>query len=264
MTNDAGAVLFYQKPVLLDRVAHRQARVNMRNANFGFSKSTNSVPITALEFGRLATEYPIVFAGPSPERMMPVVVLGLRNAENLFVDADGKWTGVYIPAFIRRYPFVLAERNNGKELGVCVDTAFGGWTDPGAAGAATNGSPVSEGTESGEALFDAQGVETPFLKNVLDFLGQYQANIQQTQAFVKKLHDLNLLVGREIHARDTAKQPLALRGFSAVDEAKLNALNDTQITELYRQGFLGLIHAHLISLGNIARLELRLRSGDAR
>ncbi|MGC8625678.1 MAG: SapC family protein [Phycisphaerae bacterium] len=264
MTNGAGTVLFYQKPVLLDRVAHRHARVNMRNANFGFTKGTNSVPVAALEFVRAATEYPIVFAGPAPERLMPVVVLGLRNEENLFVDADGKWTGVYIPAFIRRYPFVLAERNNGQDLSVCVDTAFSGWTDPRAAGAATNGSPVPEATEPGEALFDDQGVETPFLKNVLDFLGQYQANIRQTQAFVKKLHDLNLLVGREIHARDTTRQPLALRGFFAIDEAKLNALNDTQIIELYRQGFLGLIHAHLISLGNIARLELRLRSGDAR
>lgn len=255
VTNGAGTVLFYQRPVLLDRVAHRQARVNMREANFIFSKKTNSVPVAAIEFGRAATEYPIVFAGPSPDRLMPVVVLGLRNEENLFVDADGKWTGVYIPAFIRRYPFVLAERNNGQDLSVCVDTAFSGWEDSQAAAGASG---------NGEALFDEKGVETPFLKNVLDFLGQYQGNIRQTQAFVKKLNELNLLVGREIRARDTASQPLALRGFFAIDEAKLNALDDKQIIELYRHGFLGLIHAHLISLGNIARLELRLRSGDAR
>ncbi len=265
MTNGAGTVLFYQRPVLLDRVAHRQARVNMRNANFAFTKKTNSVPVTALEFGRAATEYPIVFAGPSPDRLMPVVVLGLRNEENLFVNTDGKWTGVYVPAFIRRYPFVLAEQNNAQDLSVCVDTAFSGWHDPRtAAGSAENGSPTPDGTDSGEALFDEQGAETPFLKNVLEFLGQYQGNIRHTQTFVQKLNELNLLVGREIHARDTANQPLALRGFFAVDEAKLNALNDTQIVELYRQGFLGLVLAHLISLGNIARLEMRLRSGETR
>jgi hypothetical protein len=265
MTNSAGTVLFYQRPVLLDRVAHRHARVNMRNADFTFTKKTNSVPVSAIEFGRASTEYPIVFAGPSPERLMPVVILGLRNEENLFVDSAGKWNGIYVPAFIRRYPFVLAERNSGQDLSVCVDTAFSGWTDARTTGAAAeNGSPVQDGSEAGEALFDEQGVETPFLKNVLDFLGQYQGNIRQTQAFVKKLNDLNLLVGREIRARDAANQPLALRGFFAIDEAKLNALGDSQVMELYRQGFLGLIYAHLISLGNISRLELRMKTGDAR
>jgi hypothetical protein len=265
VTNGAGTVLFYQRPVLLDRVAHRQARVNMRDVNFAFTKKTNSVPVTALEFGRAATEYPIVFAGPSPDRLMPVVVLGLRNEENLFVNPDGKWTGIYIPAFIRRYPFVLAERNNAQDLSVCVDTAFSGWMDPrSTATGAENGSAAPESEEKGDALFDQQGAETPFLKNVLEFLGQYQGNIRQTQTFVRKLNELNLLVGREIHARDTANQPLALRGFFAVDEAKLKALNDNQISELYRQGFLGLVFAHLISLGNIARLEVRLRTGETR
>lgn len=265
VTNGAGTVLFYQRPVLLDRVAHRQARVNMRNVDFAFTRKTNSVPITALEFGRAATEFPIVFAGPSPDRLMPVVVLGMRNEENLFVNAEGKWTGVYVPAFIRRYPFVLAERNNAQDLSVCVDTAFPGWNDPRtASGSAENGSPMHEAAPSGEALFDQEGAETPFLKNVLEFLGQYQGNIRQTQMFVQKLNELNLLVGREIRARDAANQPLALRGFFAVDEAKLNALGDEQISQLYRQGFLGLVLAHLISLGNIARLEMRLRSGEMR
>ncbi len=267
MTNGVGtgSVLFYQRPVLLDRVAHRHARVNMRDANFTFTKKTNSVPVAAIEFGRASTEYPIVFAGPSPDRLMPVVILGLRNEENLFVDSAGKWNGIYIPAFIRRYPFVLAERNSGQDLSVCVDTAFAGWVDSRIAGAAAgNGSSAAEGAEKGEALFDDKGVETPFLKNVLDFLGQYQGNIRHTQALVKKLNDLNLLVGREIHARDTANQQLALRGFFAVDEAKLNAISDAQALDLYRQGFLGLIYAHLISLGNISRLELRMKTDHAR
>ncbi len=265
MTNGASTVLFYEKPILLDRVAHRHARVNMREANFLFSKKTNSVPIPTLEFGRASTEFPIVFAGPSADRLMPVVILGLRNEDNLFVDADGKWNGAYIPAFIRRYPFVLAERNNGQDLSVCVDTAFTGWNDPRTtAVAGENGKSSTADAEKGEPLFDDKGVETPFLKNVLDFLGQYQGNIRQTQAFVKKLNELNLLVGREIRARDGANQPLTLRGFFAVDEAKLNALSDAQITDLYRQGFLGLIFAHLISLGNIARLEMRMRGGATR
>ena len=245
MTDGTNTVLFYQKPVLLDRATHRGAKIKLRDANFEFSRQTNSVPVAALEFARAATEYPIVFAGPSTDRLMPVVVLGLRNNENLFVDVTGKWANGYIPAFIRRYPFVLAERNNGQDFSVCIDTAFPGWEAP-----------------DGDPLFADTGAESPLLKNVLAFLGQYQGNIQHTQAFTGKLNELNLLVGREIRARDTKHQPLALRGFYAVDEAKLNALSNEQITELYRCGLLGLIHAHLISLGNVVKLEQQLRDRE--
>ena len=245
MTERTNTVLFYQKPVLLDRATHRTAKIKVCDATFEFSRETNSVPVAALEFARAATEYPIVFAGPSMDRLMPVVVLGLRNNENLFVDITGKWVNGYIPAFIRRYPFVLAERDNGQGFSVCMDTAFSGWEAP-----------------DGDPLFDDHGAETPLLKNVLAFLGQYQGNIRQTQAFTGKLHELNLLAGREIRTRDTKNQPLTLRGFYAVDEAQLNALSNEQITELYRAGFLGLIHAHLISLGNVVKLEQQLRDRE--
>ncbi len=245
MTGGTNTVLFYQKPVLLDRATHRGSKIRLRDVNFEFSRETNSVPVAVLEFARAATEYPIVFAGPSTDRLIPVAVLGLRNNENLFVDVTGKWANSYIPAFIRRYPFVLMERNNGQDFGVCIDTTFSGWEAP-----------------DGDPLFDERGTETPLLKNVLGFLGQYQGNIRQTQSFTGKLNELNLLVGREIRARDTKNQPLALGGFYAVDEAKLNALSDEQIAELYRSGFLGLIHAHLISLGNVVKLEQQLRERE--
>ncbi len=241
MTEPTPTVLFYQKPVPLDRAAHRNSKIKLRDPDFTFAGQTNSVPVTTLEFPRAATEFPIVFAGPSVDRLMPAAVLGLRNNENIFVDAGGKWTSAYIPAFIRRYPFVLAERNNGQDFTVCIDTAFSGWE-----------------AADGQPLFDEQGQETPWLKNALTFLGQYQANIRQTVAFTAKLHELNLLIAREIHARDAKGQPLTLRGFYAVDEAKLTALPDAKIVELFRAGFMGLIHAHLLSFANVAKLEQRL------
>lgn len=241
MTDSTRTVLFYQKPVPLDRAAHRNSKIKLRDADFTFAAQTNSVPVATLEFARAATEFPIVFTGPSMDKLMPVAVLGLHNNENLFVDANGKWGSMYVPAFIRRYPFVLAERNNGQEFSVCIDTAFPGWE-----------------AADGQPLFDEQGQETPWLKNALTFLGQYQANIRQTVDFTGKLNELNVLVAREIHARDAKGQPLTLRGFYAVDEAKLTALPDAKIVDLYRAGFLGLIHAHLLSLSNVAKLEQRL------
>jgi hypothetical protein len=49
-----------------------------------------------------------------------------------------------------------------------------------------------------------------------------------------------------------------LNGMSVVDEAKLRALDKEVVFELFGSGLLGLIHAHLISLGNLADLVDRL------
>ncbi|HMD53162.1 MAG TPA: SapC family protein, partial [Phycisphaerae bacterium] len=141
------------------------------------------------------------------------------------------------PAFIRRYPFVLAEKPGGGDFSVCIDSTFNGL-----------------GVDEGQALFDDQGKETQLLKGVIDFLSQYQGNIRRTQEFTKKLSELNLLQERALKIPGPDGNPLMLRGFMAVDEPHLNNLSDTQISELYRQGFLGWIHAHLISLGNAYKL----------
>jgi len=230
-------VLFYQRPVVLNRQAHRTLKVKNTTPSFTFARHTNSVPIAGVEFSRAALEYPIVFAGQTPDKILPAVLLGIRENENLFVDEEGKWTNAYIPAFIRRYPFVLAEKPGGGDFSVCIDSSFNGF-----------------GVDEGQALFDEQGKETPLLKNVIDFLSQYQGNIRRTLEFTKKLSDLNLLQERALRIPGVDGKPLVLRGFMAVDEQHLNNLSDAQISELYRQGFLGWIHAHIISMGNAYKL----------
>ena len=238
-------MMFYQKPTVLDRNIHRACRVKMSGVDFSFARSTNSVPLLALEFPRAALDYPIVFAGPSPESLLPAALLGLHTDANLYVNSGGTWTGGYIPAFIRRYPFVLVEKPTGGEFSVCIDTAFAGWESP-----------------DGTALFDANGVESPLLKDILTFLSQYQNNVASTQNFIKKLAELDLLISREIRSRDEGNKFLSLRGLYVVDEPRLAKLSDAQLTELCRNGFMGLIHAHLLSLGNLFKLERSLLSGQ--
>lgn len=239
-------MMFYQKPTVLDRNIHRSARVKMSGGDFSFAKQTNSVPLLALEFPRAALDYPIVFAGPNTASLLPAALLGLHTDENLYVSASGGWTGGYIPAFIRRYPFVLAEKpGGGGEFSVCIDTAYPGWENP-----------------SGTPLFDASGAEAPLLKEVLTFLGQYQNNVAPTQTFIKKLVELDLLISREIRSRDGGNKFLSLRGLYVIDEPRLAKLSDAQITDLCRTGFMGLIHAHLLSLGNLVKLERSLLTGS--
>src|SRR3954471_5557872 len=100
--------VYYEKPVLLDRDKHRRRKVQP-SADFGFARKANSLYLAAVEFSEAFKEYPILFTRGGNGHIVPVAMLGLRARENLFVDAEGRWLGNYIPAFVRRYPFVLAD-----------------------------------------------------------------------------------------------------------------------------------------------------------
>ena len=58
----------------------------------------------------------------------------------------------------------------------------------------------------------------------------------------------------DIGLSDGSKQTLS--DFFSVDDAKLKALPDAEVLELFRSGMLGLIHAHLLSLAN-CQIELK-------
>src|SRR5690606_24555798 len=121
-------------------------------------------------------EYAVVFAGQGDE-IIPVVLLGVRDGENLFVNADGTWGGRYVPAFLRRYPFVFSSSGDGANFTLCVDEEFEGCNRKG----------------RGERLFDNEGERTQYLQGVLGFLQAYQVQFQRTRALTKRLNDLNLL-----------------------------------------------------------------------
>jgi hypothetical protein len=100
--------LYYEKPVLLNREKHRSRRIRP-SSGFGFARNANSLYLAGVEFNEACKEYAIVFTRLAGGKVAPVVVLGLRARENLFVDQQEHWTATYVPAFVRRYPFVLAE-----------------------------------------------------------------------------------------------------------------------------------------------------------
>jgi hypothetical protein len=227
--------LYYEKPVLLHRDTHRKRRIKP-STGFGFARHANSVVVTGVEFGEACKEYAIVFASQSGKQVAPVVVLGLRSRENLFVDQQNRWTAAYLPAFVRRYPFVLAELAGGR-MGVCIDEAFAGLNDT-----------------QGEALFDPQGGNTPFLQNALDFLQRFQLEHQRTQALCRKLEDLGLLIEMSARADLVDGRSFTVAGLLVVDEKKLAELPDAAVLSLFRAGELHLLSMHLLSLSNLNRL----------
>ncbi|MBF0095724.1 MAG: SapC family protein [Magnetococcales bacterium] len=228
-------LLFYEQPVALNKERHRALKIDNKGANYSFAQATNSVIITGMEFVHVAKEYPIVFA-KAGDRTIPLAMLGLRNDENLYIDGNGQWDARYIPAFVRRYPFVLADSGDGN-LAVCIDETFAGFN-----------------SESGTPLFNEDGEQAPLLENAIRFLKEYQGQNQRTEIFVNRLKEMELLTELTARAELAGGVKFSMGGLLVVDEKKLMELPQEKALELFRSGELGWIYAHLLSLSNMNRL----------
>jgi hypothetical protein len=173
-----------------------------------------------------------------------MALLGLRQNENLFVDADGQWAqNVYIPAFVRRYPFVLAEKPpevEGDDFTVFLDEAYEGFN-----------------SAEGERLFKEDGSETDMLKNAVNFLGEFQQHVARTKQFMEDLRKHDLLEPRNIRLERNGNV-INLNGLFVVNEEKLRKLDAETTHRFLADGTLGWIYAHLLSLMNIDRVGQRL------
>jgi len=238
----AKQLLIYDRVVPVSPQRHGNKSLKA-GGTFSYAKGVNSVPLMAAEFDAASQEYAVVFAGEAGS-MMPVALLGLRDGENVFVDEQGKWTGKYVPAFVRQYPFVFASSDRGDTFTLCVDTTFEGLNEDGI----------------GERLFDAAGERTQFLRNVLGFLQAYQVQYRLTRRFVQKLEDLNLLDAMEAQAVVEGGQRVKLGGFRVVNRERLRAVAGDKLAEFARSGELDLIYAHLHSLRNVNTLAQRFRT----
>lgn len=236
-------LLFYRQPVILNREQHGKLRVKGGVGGFSFANAVNSVPLAGIEFSDACRSLPIVFSDNPDGKGFPLALVGLRQDENLLVDAAGKWLGDYIPGFVRRYPFVLQEKPDVSDFSVLIDEAYEGF-----------------GSQEGEALFDGDGKDSPVLTQAIEFLTNFQAVAERTREFVARLHELKLLVPRAIQINLPGFTPFVMQGFSAVDETKLAALSDEQLLALARRGELGWIYAHLISLGTVPLLLKALQA----
>jgi hypothetical protein len=236
----AKQLMIYESAIPVQYSRHGKWSVEA-GADFGFSRSVNSVPLTAVEFTAAASEYVIIFAGTG-DVVTPAVLLGMRDEENLYLAEDGGWKARYVPAFLRRYPFVFASRDEGKNFTLCIDEAFPGVKKDG----------------GGKALFDEPQKPSEYTQNVLRFLQQYQLEFQKTQNFCRKLKELNLLEPMRAQVSLQSGERVALGGFMAVDRARLKTLPSDKLAELVKSDEMELIYAHLQSLRNIGGMRERL------
>ncbi|MEX0607022.1 MAG: SapC family protein [Halofilum sp. (in: g-proteobacteria)] len=237
------SMLFYQSVAVLNRERHGNLRIQAGSRDCGFAAHTHYVPLVATEFYQAAADYPVLFVGDDAQAA-PVALLGLHEGHNPFIDAERQWLpGTYLPAFVRRYPFILARssEDDAGNMVVCIDENHGGFS-----------------TEAGQPLFDDQGGHTEYLNETIQFLQQYQADTERTGAFVQRLNELGLLMRRDIRMQDSAGGDFMLEDFRVVNEKALDQLDAKRVSELHASGYLGWIHAHLVSLTRLEHLPARL------
>jgi len=192
----------------------------------------HAVPLTVDEFASAQRNYPIIFS--SGEAPVPLALMGLNEGVNVFMGEDGRFTEqVYVPAYVRRYPFMLAKlRPDSDDLSVCFDPTAGAIGD----------------FEEGEALF-VDGEPSEATKQILGFCEQFEQAGQRTQAFMQELVANDLLMDGEMSVQpDPDKPPFVYRGFQMVNEDKLRELRGDQLRKMNQSGLLPLVHAHLFSM----------------
>ena len=233
---------FYRKPVLLD--SRRHSTFSMKAGGYGFAKDTISVFLNAVEFGMASKFYPVVFA--EGERPTPVAILGLRQGRNLFVGGDGNWMPfTYIPAYVRRYPFILAGSRDAEKLGLCVDEDSG-W--------------LVEGTE--RPLF-TDGKRTEIVEEALKLCTAFHRETLATEAFCKALKEHDLLTPTRADVSMASGEKSSLSGFLVVDQERFAALPDEVFLDWRKRGWLPVIYAHMLSGANWQVLVNRAAAADA-
>ncbi|KRD66033.1 SapC family protein [Ensifer sp. Root278] len=233
-------LLFYQDvhPVSADR--HKDVSIKS-GTSYKFAKEVNSVPVTAIEFAQAAAEYPIVFAG-TDDTVTPAVVLGAQQTQNLFVGDDGAWLGKYVPAFVRRYPFVFSTDRSGRTFILHIDESFDGFNREG----------------RGERLFDSEGQQTQYLKSVLGFLQDYQARHQRTRQYCERLKSLGLLQPMQAQFNLNSGERRSLSGFMTVNREKLKALASEDLQAMFTNDELECTYLHLHSLRHFSSMLERM------
>jgi hypothetical protein len=225
--------IFYKDLIPLNSNDHAKFKTRpMETAKF--MEGQHAVPLTVEEFVQASRFFPIIFsAGEVP---VPLALMGMNEGVNTFMDDSGKFTSlVYLPAYVRRYPFMLARlRPDTDELSLCFDPTS---------------EAVGEFKKDGDALFDKDAKPTENTQNILKFCEEFERAGAQTHNFVDELKKYDLLMEGEVSIQQEGNEtPFVYRGFMMVNEEKLREMRGDELRKMNQNGMLPLIYAHLFSL----------------
>ena len=207
-SNRAGqAPPLYQRPVPLSSEAHGSWHLR-QDRDFGFAAGAALVPLNAAEFPLASRHYPVVFG---TQGQIALAVLGSAGG-NSFVGQDGKWRpGTYVPAYIRRYPFLFMAAPDDKFV-LSIDEAYEAFGD------------------SGDPLFN-NGEASEITKSALAFCQVFEREIGATSAFIMALEQAGLLSVDLPSFDRLGGRKLTVKGVRAIDRASFDALPDATFIE---------------------------------
>jgi len=223
-------------------LSEKHAKWSVGVENHEFISHLNSSPLLATEIAFAAAEFPVIFSATAIEgEFIPLAVMGLKDGQNLLLDEKNVLNTRYVPAFIRRYPFVLGGTKDTDMMALCIDE---------------DSKFFSQDGSKGTRLFQDDGSHSDFLKDVVEFLKDYQYRAEMTRTFTKKLHELDLLepMSANISFKSKEDANINLGGFFVVKREKLKAISDADALDLFKKDGLELIYAHIQSLSNFNRL----------
>jgi hypothetical protein len=223
--------MFYNDLVPLNSQEHAALRVRPLD-EAKFLVNCHAVPLTSDEFIGASRYYPIIFT--QGENPVPLALMAMNEGMNIFVDDNGKLLNpVYVPAYIRRYPFMFVKAApDSEELTLCFDPSSE------AVGTFEDGQPLFDGDQPAQATTD-----------ILAFCQTFEESGMRTAQFMKELTESGLLMDGEVAIQvDGQEQPYTYRGFQMVDENKLRELRGDVLRKMVQSGMLPLLYAHLFSL----------------
>lgn len=237
-TDAAGApsLIFHKQIEALDPKRHGQLALASK-VSYGFARETNWLPLNASEFGSASRHYPILFR--EDEQASPIAVVGVHVHQNLFVEDGDDWAeGCYVPAFVRRYPFLIAQHETGGRT-LCADVE----------------SELLRAGEGRPLYVDEKPTE--LLQGITRFCMAFAGEQDRTKRVCAALVENDLLVERTVQLTLPDGHVVAMRGFRVIDETRLRGLSEATLAEWGRNGWLACAVAHGISMGNFGRLYYR-------
>ncbi len=102
----------------LSREAHAHLGLKKKEG-YGFASHLLWAPLFWTELYQAAQEYPVLFV-KNTSGIMPIAIFSSDGVKNNLVDDKGAWRGLYIPAAVKAYPFILLKIDATQQV-LCID-----------------------------------------------------------------------------------------------------------------------------------------------
>jgi hypothetical protein len=222
--------------VPLNKETHRSLKVDGR-ASAAYGDNRRFVQVIVKEFPQLLVHYPILFSkDPQTGQFYCGAMVGFDEGENLFLE---EWAerDFYRPLILQRGPFFA----NGPDLAIDLD-------DP------------RVGAQGGQLLFTEQGLPTRYLQRIIWAFQDLEPGVEMTKLFIARLLELKLIepVDVEVEFEDGTMRRCV--GLYTINQEMLSRLPDEVVVELYRRGYMRLIHYMIASQKQVPVLARKKNS----